>query len=186
MSVEKHAGQQESRIMKILNHPNIVRYFSHGVWNLGKQKFLFMVIELCNSGCLKMALADIKTQYSNMNHEKYHKFVAKIYQDIIRALLYLHKTKGIIHFDVKPSNILICDLAKNRGVSRKRFDEQLVFKLCDFGCSRSVNQHDSYVCTLRYAAPEVLMHYYDKVSSAADIYSFALVILECFTFEKPG
>lgn len=86
-----------------------------------------------------------------------------------RGLAYLHEgcPRPIIHFDVKPQNILL--------------DKDCVAKLSDFGLSKLVARESSFVMTgVRgtpgYLAPEWLSH--SAVTNKCDVYSFGMVLLE--------
>ena len=48
-----------------------------------------------------------------------------VLKDIVRAVNYLHNTANVVHRDIKPQNILLC----------QDKDQKLVAKLCDFGVS---------------------------------------------------
>mgnify|MGYP000931934313 FL=1 len=87
------------------------------------------------------------------------------------ALKYIH-SKGIIHRDLKPENILIAD------------DGHLV--LTDFGIAHfkdsNLTKKSELLNNRVYLAPEqYIKGNAQNVTQAADVYSFGLIINECFT-----
>uniref|UniRef100_A0A0D6QR37 Receptor-like serine/threonine-protein kinase n=1 Tax=Araucaria cunninghamii TaxID=56994 RepID=A0A0D6QR37_ARACU len=93
---------------------------------------------------------------------------SKVALQIARGLTYLHEEcrERIIHFDIKPQNILL--------------DENFNAKVSDFGLSKLINREQSEVITMTkgtfgYMAPELLnLH----VTEKADTYSFGVVVVE--------
>ncbi|RCV24532.1 hypothetical protein SETIT_5G092500v2 [Setaria italica] len=91
---------------------------------------------------------------------------------IARGLEYLHRgcNRRIIHFDVKPHNILL--------------DENYYPRIADFGLAKLCNIKESIVSmagargTIGFIAPEVFSRSFGVVSTKSDIYSFGMVILE--------
>ena len=99
---------------------------------------------------------------------------AKLMLDTAKGLTYLH-TNGILHLDIKPDNVLVFSLDEIITVNGKR---------TDFGSIRNVNTlmtnmtFTKGVGTPTYMAPEVLNK--EKYKKPADIYSFGVMIYECF------
>ncbi|XP_051214266.1 cysteine-rich receptor-like protein kinase 15 [Lolium perenne] len=92
---------------------------------------------------------------------------------IARGLEYLHRgcNTRIIHFDVKPQNILL--------------DQDFVPKIADFGLAKLCNPKESYLLsmtglrgTVGFIAPEVFSRRFGTVSTKSDVYSFGMVLLE--------
>ncbi|MFI8341874.1 serine/threonine-protein kinase [Streptomyces sp. NPDC085639] len=95
--------------------------------------------------------------------------VTRIGADISSALDHVH-AHGVIHHDVKPSNILL--------------GEEGSPHLADFGLSRTVHDdshsaHDTLVGTLAYMAPEQFLG--QGASTASDIYALGMTLLEALT-----
>ena len=98
------------------------------------------------------------------------------------VLEYIHG-KRVIHRDIKPSNILLVDYGN--GATRARA------KLTDFGIALSdeverMTAEGMTTGTAAYLSPEQASG--AEVTTATDIYSLGLVLLECFTLRKefPG
>jgi len=93
--------------------------------------------------------------------------LAKIAQQILNGLLYLHKCKKQVHRDIKPDNILI----NSRGEA----------KLSDFGISKELDKTadlcNTFVGTMAYMSPERIEGQ-EKYSYPSDVWSFGLVIYE--------
>ncbi|XP_057842114.2 G-type lectin S-receptor-like serine/threonine-protein kinase SD2-5 [Cryptomeria japonica] len=93
---------------------------------------------------------------------------SKVILHIARGLSYLHEEcrERIIHFDIKPQNILL--------------DENFNAKVSDFGLAKLINREQNEVITMLrgtpgYMAPELLdMEFTEK----ADIYSFGVMVVE--------
>ncbi|XP_044477114.1 LEAF RUST 10 DISEASE-RESISTANCE LOCUS RECEPTOR-LIKE PROTEIN KINASE-like 2.3 [Mangifera indica] len=91
---------------------------------------------------------------------------------IARGLEYLHRgcSTRILHFDIKPHNILL--------------DENLCPKISDFGLAKLCLNKESIVSmleargTIGYIAPEVFMRNVGEVSHKSDVYSYGMMILE--------
>ncbi|KAI4199968.1 MAG: hypothetical protein LQ350_004229 [Teloschistes chrysophthalmus] len=126
---------QELKIIKRLEHPNIVQY-------IDQHKFgdrLYIVMEFVNHGDLQTWLRGDRSRF----REDQAQAVAS---QMCQALKYLHDC-NITHRDVKPDNILISRIDPHE------------FKLSDFGLSKIINHNgtvlDSFCGTLLYCAPEV-------------------------------
>lgn len=97
----------------------------------------------------------------------------RIIEQVAKALHAAHKI-GLVHRDVKPSNILV--------------DEDDFAYLIDFGIARATDETGltstgSVIGTWHYMAPERLGAH--KADARSDIYALACVLFECLTGERP-
>ncbi|CAL5186602.1 unnamed protein product [Lathyrus oleraceus] len=91
---------------------------------------------------------------------------------IARGLEYLHRgcTTRILHFDIKPHNILL--------------DENFNPKISDFGLAKLCLRKESIISmsdqrgTMGYVAPEVWNRHFGGVSHKSDVYSYGMMLLE--------
>ncbi|CAL9031612.1 unnamed protein product [Prunus brigantina] len=91
---------------------------------------------------------------------------------IARGLEYLHRgcNTRILHFDIKPHNILL--------------DDNFCPKISDFGLSKVCLKKESIMSmldargTIGYIAPEVFCRNFGGVSVKSDVYSYGMMILE--------
>lgn len=95
-----------------------------------------------------------------------------LFSALLEDFEYLHRgcNTRIIHFDIKPQNILL--------------DGDFCPKIADFGLAKLCKQKDSKISiggargTVGYIAPELFSRQYGVVSSKSDVYGFGMVVLE--------
>ncbi|KAK2397485.1 PR5 receptor kinase [Trifolium repens] len=96
----------------------------------------------------------------------------QIAKGIARGLEYLHRgcTTRILHFDIKPHNILL--------------DENFCPKISDFGLAKLNLKKESIISmsgqrgTMGYVAPEMWNRHFGGVSHKSDVYSYGVMLLE--------
>lgn len=143
-----HASlRKEYAIGMQLNHPGIVRYVSFDGESLCE--------EYIEGDTLKQ-LIDRKDP-----RLKDQTFLLRLFREILDALDYIH-TKGIVHQDLKPENIMI-----------NKIGQQI--KIIDFGCAVGNLADEAQGFTPGYAAPEQLE---GKANVSTDIYQTGKVIEE--------
>ncbi|XP_052872462.1 eukaryotic translation initiation factor 2-alpha kinase 1-like [Anopheles cruzii] len=93
--------------------------------------------------------------------------VLDVFQQLLNGLNYIH-SRGIVHHDIKPSNIF---------VSRSDHDSAITIQLGDFGLACPLQSSHAGVGfgTPLYAAPEQLE---GKCDPKSDIYSLGIILLE--------
>ncbi|XP_028754282.1 rust resistance kinase Lr10-like [Neltuma alba] len=91
---------------------------------------------------------------------------------IAKGIEYLHEDcdKRILHFDIKPHNILL--------------DDKFTPKISNFGLAKLCSKDQSIVSmttargTLGYIAPEIFSRNFGNVSYKSDVYSYGMLLLE--------
>jgi len=150
---------QEARVLEHLSHPNLVRLLDSGLVDGAA----YLVMVLVEGPTLAEFVARHGTRAMRPEH------TAVMGMQLAGALAYVH-AQGIVHRDVKPSNILL------NGDGRAMVG--------DFGISRLVDASTITVAgttlgTVAYMAPEQLEDH--QVGPGADVWSLGIVLLECLT-----
>ena len=154
---------REARIVAGLSHPAIVQVYDVG--NVSARHY--MVMEFIDGGPLDRVLDEAPG--NTMTLER----VADLCATLADALAYAHARK-VIHRDIKPGNVMVLPDGS--------------VKLMDFGMAKALEIHRDrslYICgTPDYMSPEQEAGY--DLTTATDIYSFGLLLMECLTGPLPG
>ncbi|MBG6219051.1 serine/threonine protein kinase [Arthrobacter sp. CAN_A6] len=156
----------EGKVLAGLNHPNLVTVFDIGTDTSTLHPQTYLVMELVRGTDLQRA----KQQGPFASAT-----AAILGSGIADALADIHG-RGIIHRDVKPGNILISNDENLHGRTR--------YKLTDFGIARVLDESrltgtGQSIGTAAYFSPEQARG--GLVTSASDVYSLGLVLLETLT-----
>ena len=159
--------RDEVQLLASLNAPGLVTLFDAvaegGVGDHGRA---FLVLEFVDGIDLRSKLLDGPPEPA---------FIARIGSDVAGALSYIHR-RGVVHRDVKPSNILLPHDHSTPGAP--------LAKLADFGIARLLDDArmtatGTVIGTATYLSPEQAQG--ATVGTASDVYSLGLVLLESLT-----
>lgn len=145
-----------------LRHDNIVSVSDYGLTETGDD---FFTMEHVEGPPLLHAVDEIPSL------EFY-----QIIGGVLRALAFIHG-RGMVHADLKPSNILIDAKVLAQDPSRAA-------RLVDFGLAANLDDPGSSAArgTFPYAAPEV---YAGRLDARSDLYAFGVVVYEMITGVQP-
>ncbi|MGH9174876.1 MAG: protein kinase domain-containing protein, partial [Vicinamibacterales bacterium] len=167
----------EAKSSSDLNHPNIVQIYDFGE-EAGRY---YLVMELMPNGSLRTALRDQQRSASSWSLAT----GVELLRQAAEALGYAH-SRGMIHRDVKPDNLLLGFPSDDVSASIVR-DEPVV-KICDFGLARLMEgQHLTasgvMMGTPAYMSPEQCQGH--PIDGRSDIYSLGVVLYEVLTGSPP-
>lgn len=159
--------EREGRAIARLQHPGIVQVFSVGE----ASGVRYIVMELIDGEGLDAMLAENARARRRVPYLRVVRWGA----ELARALDFAH-SHGLVHRDVKPSNIRITgnDHAK----------------LLDFGLAREldgpgVTLTEAFVGSPFYAAPEQVGRKGTGIDARTDVYSLAATLYQCLTGAPP-
>src|SRR5687768_7794547 len=155
---------REAQAAGILNHPSIVTVHDIGLDEATNTNFIAMEYVEGNN------LKEVLSQGRALSFEQ----IGDIAAQIAEALDFAH-SKGIVHRDVKPANIIL--LEGNRA------------KITDFGIAKiasgaaNLTTTGQFLGTPNYMAPEQVKG--APVDGRTDIFALGICLYECLTRRKP-
>ncbi len=152
--------QREAKSIARLHHPNILPVYDFGI----DRDYYYIVMRYVEGA---------QTLSSIISHAPTHERIFDLISQIANALAYAHKN-GVIHRDVKPSNILLDEgwaLLSDFGLAKVA---ETTTKLTDTGKG---------IGTPAYMSPEQALG--DPIDHRTDIYALGVVLYELLTGTIP-
>ncbi|MFA5033189.1 MAG: sigma 54-interacting transcriptional regulator [bacterium] len=158
--------KREFLVMTKLNHPNIVEVYD---FVLNKENNSYFTMEYVAGDDFVKATGSLSIQKTGGKEDKYSNLYSLIIQ-ICRTLEFIH-SRGLVHCDIKPSNIII---TKNKTA-----------KLLDFGMTEPVDisTHKGMKGTIEYMSPEMIKG--NQTDLRTDLYSLGVLFYEAVTHRLP-
>ncbi|CAA0838176.1 receptor serine/threonine kinase- putative [Striga hermonthica] len=150
-----------------IHHVNVVKLVGYYAGRLSNRRAL--VFDFMPNGSLERYIFTRPEESRNLlSWEKKYEIAI----GVAKGIEYLHRGCDIqiLHFDIKPHNILL--------------DDKFTPKISDFGLARLYAVNDNTVTltaargTIGYVAPELINRTIGGVSYKADVYSFGMLLME--------
>ncbi|MEQ9363676.1 MAG: protein kinase [Leptospirales bacterium] len=167
----------EAETLKSLRHPGIIRYVDY----FEEDDMHALLMEYISGPTLRSLIDEQGAQATEI--------AIRLLRSLSEALLYLHE-KGLVHHDLKSSNILIAEperlaRATDSGSSSGK-GAGLGIRLVDFGLSHLVGaQERHFAGTLAYMAPEQTGMLNKMIDHRADLYALGVLLYEVLTGQLP-
>ena len=163
--------EAERQALALMDHPNIAKVFDAGSTESGRPYFVMELVRgvPVTEYCDKKRLSVLER--------------LELFVQVCQAVQHPHQ-KGIIHRDIKPTNVLVAD-----------HDGKPVPKVIDFGVAKATNQRltectiytrlQQIIGTPMYMSPEQAEFSGLDVDTRSDIYSLGVLLYELLTGVTP-
>ncbi|KAG7214931.1 hypothetical protein INR49_005206 [Caranx melampygus] len=157
------------------HHPHVVRYYS--AW--AEDDHMIIQNEYCDGGSLSDAIVKKRLQCELFSVAE----LKDLLLQVSMGLKYIHSS-GLVHLDIKPSNIFICQRLSTTAAVEGESEEEddgstsagVIFKIGDLGHVTSTNSPQVEEGDSRFLAIEVLHEDYSHLPKA-DIFALGLTVL---------
>ncbi|MEM9301602.1 MAG: serine/threonine-protein kinase [Pseudomonadota bacterium] len=163
--------EAERQILALLDHPNVATILDAGSTEKGRPYFVMELV----SGVRIDTFADVERLGI---HERIELFI-----QVLAGVEHAHQ-KGVIHRDLKPTNILAT-----------KQNERLIAKIIDFGIAKSMTpildaegtltRAGDFVGTPRYMSPEQATLNSNELDVRTDVFSLGVVLYELLVGLSP-
>lgn len=163
--------ESERQALALMDHPNIAKILDAGATESGRPYFVMDLVR-------GVSITEFCDQNRLTTRER-----LTLFTDVCQAIQHAHQ-KGVIHRDIKPTNILV---TLHDGVA--------VPKVIDFGIAKAIDQRltdntcftefQSFIGTPAYVSPEQAEMSGLDVDTRADIYSLGVLLYEMLTGKTP-
>lgn len=158
--------KNEAQMLSALSHPNIVQVFGFG---LTHDQLPYIEMEFLEGIDLSRRLKE-----GPLTQRQF----VQVFEQLLAALSCLH-SHGLVHRDVKPSNVML-RLDEDGSVQSKLFDFGIAKRL---DCEQNLTRSGEITGTPAYMSPEQWKG--EVVDARSDLYSVGCMMYECATGALP-
>lgn len=165
---------QERQALAVMDHPNVARVLDGGLTSAEQGSRPYFVMEYVKGEPI--------TEYCDRNRLNIGQRL-ELFIPVCEAVQHAHH-KGIIHRDIKPTNVLVTVL-----------EGRLAPKVIDFGVAKAVShtltqhtiltEHGQLIGTPEYMSPEQAEMGGTDVDTRTDVYSLGVLLYELLTGQLP-
>ncbi|XP_072241507.1 wee1-like protein kinase 2 [Leuresthes tenuis] len=171
-SANEHLALKEVYAHAVLgHHPHVVRYYS--AW--AEDDHMIIQNEYCDGGSLGDVIVKMEAQGGQLKEAE----LKDLLLQVSMGLKYIHSS-GLVHLDIKPSNIFICQNTSTGAASEEEDDDgpsaRVIYKIGDLGHVTSTSSPQVEEGDSRFLASEVLHEDYSHLPKA-DIFALGLTVL---------
>ncbi|XP_029472862.1 wee1-like protein kinase 2-A [Rhinatrema bivittatum] len=155
------------------HHPHVVRYYS--AW--AEDDHMIIQNEYCNGGSLQ----DVVLERAKTKHFFSEMELKEILLQVSMGLKYIHNS-GLVHMDIKPSNVFICQKLIDNSASKNESDDEddistsVIYKIGDLGHVTSISKPQVEEGDSCFLANEILQEDFYHLPKA-DIFALGLTIV---------
>ncbi len=167
---------REARAASSLHHPNLAEVYGFGT----EGGVHYYAMRLVEGPTLREVLDELAANPELRRKRSVRRRIVRRVAEVAGALSTVHEN-GLVHRDVKPSNILL------EGPSRERIADRAAV-LVDFGLVRPIDTDAATMtrntpATPAYAAPELLLG--QEVDARADVFSLGVTLHDLLAGRRP-